>query len=402
VKTQVERVVSILAAGFALPRYRLAAADVRRAFGPGALRGVESVCVAGHDEDEITLAVGAAGAAVDGTGERPSHLIYSSSGDSPGAATVRAALGVDCTVAEKLRLQDPLAPLAAALDHVTANHSPALVVWSDAAGGPEFGRSAEVGGAGAAALLLSGEGFADVRLEPKPMENVPDPGVWKRTGTLPSAGAAFAILESLAAAKEDAKLLCAGTGGRAVRLHVTSAPDVASPSRAASAGGVAVDLHHASRLRAALVPEDDSPMGAYVSDQLYDASLASRYRLEAQRCAKCAHVQLPPRSNCLRCGAPGGVLASLERAGEVEAATVVARGAAPAEFLHQQAMAGEYAVAIVSLKEEEGGGRARVVAQLTDCEPSAVKIGDRVEAVFRRLYFQLGKARYGMKFRPAG
>ena len=394
--------VSILAAGSALPRYRLSAAEVRKAFGGGALRGIESVSVAGHDEDELTLAVEAAGAALGGVEETPSSLIFASSGETPGATTVAKALGLDCVTADKLHTHDASAPLSAALDSVAANHASALVVWSDAPGGSGFGKSAEIDGAGAAALLLSGSGFADIRLEAKSKEKATDPGVWKRTGNLGCAGPAFAMLESLSNAKEGSKLHFGEAGGRAVLITVTSTPDVSSPLRAASIGGVQVDLHHATRLRAALVPEDDSPMGAFVSDQLYDASIGSRYRLEAQKCGKCGHVQLPPRTGCLRCSADGGTKAMLERAGEVEAVTVVARGAAPAEFLHQQAMAGEYAVAIISLKEDEGEGRARVVAQLTDCDANAVRIGDRVEAVFRRLYFQLGKTRYGLKFRPAG
>ncbi|HLF06958.1 MAG TPA: zinc ribbon domain-containing protein [Thermoplasmata archaeon] len=394
--------VSILAAGSALPRYRLGAAEVRKAFGGGALRGVDSVTVAGHDEDELTLAVEAAAAALGSVEELPSHLIFSSSGETPGAATVTKALGLDCVTADKLHTAESFAPLAAALDSVTANHAPVLVVWSDAPGGSGFGKAAEIDGAGAVALLLSGSGFADIRLEAKSKDKAPDPGVWKRIGNLRCAGPAFAMLELLSGAKEGSKVLVGEPGGRMALLTVTSTPDVASPLRAASTGGVQVDLHHAARLRAALVPEDDSPMGAFVSDQLYDASIGSRYRLEAQKCDKCGHVQLPPRTGCLRCGADGGTKAMLERAGEVEAVTVVARGAAPGEFLHQQAMAGEYAVAIISLKEEEGDGRARVVAQLTDCDANSVKIGDRVEAVFRRLYFQLGKARYGLKFRPAG
>jgi uncharacterized OB-fold protein len=37
---------------------------------------------------------------------------------------------------------------------------------------------------------------------------------------------------------------------------------------------------------------------------------------------------------------------------------------------------------------------------LTDCDPTAVKRGDRVEAVVRRIYEQEGIVRYGVKFRP--
>ena len=46
------------------------------------------------------------------------------------------------------------------------------------------------------------------------------------------------------------------------------------------------------------------------------------------------------------------------------------------------------------------GTDATLPAQLTDCDPEMVRIGDSVRAVVRRIYEQEGIGRYGMKFVP--
>ncbi len=57
-----------------------------------------------------------------------------------------------------------------------------------------------------------------------------------------------------------------------------------------------------------------------------------------------------------------------------------------------------YIMAIVEM--EEG---VRVTAQIVDCKPEDVKIGMKVEAIFRRMGAEgkSGLIRYGYKFRPS-
>lgn len=73
---------------------------------------------------------------------------------------------------------------------------------------------------------------------------------------------------------------------------------------------------------------------------------------------------------------------------------MISRGGSPPEFSLQQNLAGDYYVAVVEL--EEG---PKIVAQIVDCKPEELKIGQSVEATFRRIYEDEGVIRYGTKFR---
>jgi len=134
-------------------------------------------------------------------------------------------------------------------------------------------------------------------------------------------------------------------------------------------------------------------MSSYVSLPIFAASLRERYRLEEPRCLSCGSINAPARVVCLECGRGEFQWEQLSGRGHVFTYTVIARGGAPTEFDEQQTMTGAITVAIIQL--EEG---AKVVAQLTDCEPGQVKVGAAVKAVFRRLYDQEGIVRYGYKF----
>ena len=96
---------------------------------------------------------------------------------------------------------------------------------------------------------------------------------------------------------------------------------------------------------------------------------------------------------CIECGRGDFKWEKLTGRGRVFTYTVIARGGAPTEFDEQQIMSGSLVVAIVEL--EEG---AKVVAQLTDCDPEDVRVGSPLKAVFRKLYEQEGVVRYGYKF----
>lgn len=160
---------------------------------------------------------------------------------------------------------------------------------------------------------------------------------------------------------------------------------------------VEVDLATATRHVEAFetTPEERTPMGAYVSPQTYREDVDARYRLVGRRCPD-GHVSFPPPPRCPVCGSTELTAEPLSGLGEVHTVTVVGQGAAPAEFTSQNQALGAYAVAIVELSEGP-----RIVAQLTDCDPHGVRIGDAVEAVFRRIYVQRDGVRYGTKFRPA-
>lgn len=159
--------------------------------------------------------------------------------------------------------------------------------------------------------------------------------------------------------------------------------------------GVEVGLDVVNRHVDALeVSRDErTPMGAYVSPQVYRDSLDARYRLVGRRCPD-GHLHFPPKPRCPECGLDALEAEPLSGQGTIRSVTVIGEGAAPAEFTTQNQALGAYAVAIVALDEGP-----RIVAQLTDCDPEAVGLDDPVEAVLRRIYVQRDGARYGYKFR---
>lgn len=134
---------------------------------------------------------------------------------------------------------------------------------------------------------------------------------------------------------------------------------------------------------------------AYVSIPTYWRSLPQRYRLIAGECKNCGRINFPQRKFCMACGKEDFKEIKLSGDGEVLTYTIIARGAAPPEFTAQQKKGGPFVVIIV--KFDEG---PKIVAQMTDCDPSNIKIGMRVEFVIRKIYEQEGVIRYGFKFRP--
>ncbi len=136
-------------------------------------------------------------------------------------------------------------------------------------------------------------------------------------------------------------------------------------------------------------------LGAYIPLATYQATVAQRYRLMGHVCGRCGAKLFPPKAVCSSCGSEDLKPIPLSPMGQVHSFTIIARGAAPTEFLEQQEAQGEYAVALVQLDDGP-----RITAQLTDVDPKAVEVGMGVVMVLRKLYRQEGIPRYGMKFRP--
>lgn len=119
-----------------------------------------------------------------------------------------------------------------------------------------------------------------------------------------------------------------------------------------------------------------------------------RYRLIGSECNGCGSIYFPPRPVCPKCRRESVgkmVQRQLSGRGTVLTHTVVHQ---PADGFELQA---PYVMAIVQL--EEG---CRVMAQIVDASPDALKAGLPVEATFRKIR-EDGKAGviyYGYKFRP--
>lgn len=106
----------------------------------------------------------------------------------------------------------------------------------------------------------------------------------------------------------------------------------------------------------------------------YHREIPQRYRLEAQKCAKCGRVHFPPRKVCVQCGAREFAKVDLPPRGKVVTFTTI--WIPPAQFDKQK----PYVVAIVEL---ENG--LRLTCQVAEAPPDKVEIGTEVELVFRRL-----------------
>lgn len=137
------------------------------------------------------------------------------------------------------------------------------------------------------------------------------------------------------------------------------------------------------------------PMGAYIPKPTWDASLDARYRLVAGYCTQCKRGQHPRLDPCPICGRPTEVR-ELAARGSLYTHTVIAAGGGPTEFDPFQDTDGTYGVAVVDF-----GDAIRVAGILTDTDLPSLAIGQKMDAVFRRVYAQEGAWRYGTKFRAA-
>ncbi|OGS66078.1 MAG: transcriptional regulator [Euryarchaeota archaeon RBG_19FT_COMBO_69_17] len=123
--------------------------------------------------------------------------------------------------------------------------------------------------------------------------------------------------------------------------------------------------------------------------------IPSRYNLIGTKCGSCGKVDFPPREICPDCGRKSlGKMHSFRLSGKGSLVTFAVVHDAPAQLEMQK----PYVVGIFEM--DEG---VRLTSQLISVEPGDVKIGMRVQAVFRKLGQQgeAGVIHYGYKFRPS-
>jgi uncharacterized protein len=119
--------------------------------------------------------------------------------------------------------------------------------------------------------------------------------------------------------------------------------------------------------------------------------IPNRYNLVGTECKTCGQKFFPPRVICPDCRRKGRI-EKFKFSGEGEIFTSSIVRAAPTGFEYQK----PYVVAIVKLMEGP-----KCTAQVVDCRPEDVKIGDKVEMVFRKVIAddESGIIRYGYKFK---
>jgi uncharacterized OB-fold protein len=123
----------------------------------------------------------------------------------------------------------------------------------------------------------------------------------------------------------------------------------------------------------------------------YWREIPKRYRLEAGRCKNCDHISFPSRLICPECRSEDFKTINLSGAGKLVTHTIIR--VAPDGFTDQV----PYAIGIVELNEG-----IKLMAQITDCDPSLLKTGDPLITKFRRIREEgkTGVIMYGYKFVP--
>jgi hydroxymethylglutaryl-CoA synthase len=159
------------------------------------------------------------------------------------------------------------------------------------------------------------------------------------------------------------------------------------------AAGESVNYGESLRLRGEITAEEPDGGGAYVSVPTWHRSLPQRHRLVAGRCPDCGAYTFPPEGACRACDTLVEFeTVELPGTGTLEAYTEIGKGGAPPEFAALQSRSGAFGVAIVAFDAPDDGA-ATAPAMVV----GTAAVGDRVEAVQRRIYTQEGVTRYGFK-----
>ena len=118
----------------------------------------------------------------------------------------------------------------------------------------------------------------------------------------------------------------------------------------------------------------------------WDAALEGR--LVASRCTKCATFLLPPQPYCFNCQNTEFEWVDLPGTGAIYTFTVVRHPLAP----HLNDVV-PYVSGVIELDGTQGAG-ARMIANIIDCDPETVRIGDKVRVVFERVSETLAVPRF--------
>ena len=114
-----------------------------------------------------------------------------------------------------------------------------------------------------------------------------------------------------------------------------------------------------------------------------------KYGFMGSRCDDCGTRHLPPMRVCLKCHSVDKM--SLERLADLTATV--------ATFTIDRLAFSPSPPVVGAVIDFDGGGRFQ--CEITDVDPDSVKIGDRVDMTFRRLYTAEGVHNYFWKARPA-
>jgi hypothetical protein len=128
------------------------------------------------------------------------------------------------------------------------------------------------------------------------------------------------------------------------------------------------------------------PYADDTTQPFWDAALEGR--LVASKCTSCGTFLLPPQPRCFNCQGTSFEWEELPGTGTIYSYTVVRHPLAP-----QLGEAVPYVSAVIDLDGTQGGG-ARMLANVVDCDPESVAVGDRVRVTFDKLSPTLALPRF--------
>ncbi len=213
-----------------------------------------------------------------------------------------------------------------------------------------------------------------------------------RVGMIGCAMPLFLLSAALETARPGDLILLVGYGSGADALLFEVTPALERSRRCPSIadhleGGLRFPSYELFRkARAYFRRHDDGPV---VSNIFYEKEEVRTIRLRGTECGECGLRQFPPTAVCQRCRSTEGLReVKLGRRGAVFTYTV--------DWLATSPMP----PTILAVVDVEGGGR--LYLQMTDVEPSAVRIGMPVRVTLRRLGAGGGLYHYYWKCRPEG
>jgi uncharacterized OB-fold protein len=119
------------------------------------------------------------------------------------------------------------------------------------------------------------------------------------------------------------------------------------------------------------------PYADGTTQSFWDAALEDR--LVAPRCTNCGTFVLPPQPFCFECQGQGFEWVELPGTGTIYTFTVVRHPLSP-----QLSDVVPYVSGVIELDGTQGAG-ARLMLNITGCDPESVRIGDKVQIWFDRV-----------------
>ena len=115
---------------------------------------------------------------------------------------------------------------------------------------------------------------------------------------------------------------------------------------------------------------------------------AAEGRLIAPKCTNCGTFRLPPSPFCFNCQQQATEWVELPGTGRIYSFTVARHPLSP-----QLAECVPYVSGVIELDGTQGAG-ARMLCNIFDCDPEAVRIGDAVEICFERVSDDMSVPRF--------